>query len=128
MNKAIVEPLNVLGIAHDQAVLLAVLHRLVKQARTFLSLTALFSISGFGPLNSLLNSPIVVSSSLFLKKIYLLLRPEHRAVKVMVFEGLVYKPTRCQPFNRSCTASIFQPSPTRFIRKRRSKPVFFSLV
>ena len=35
---------------------------------------------------------------------------------------------RCQPFSRSCTASIFQPSPTRFIRKRRSKPVFFSLV
>ena len=35
---------------------------------------------------------------------------------------------RCQPFSRSCTASIFQPSPTRFMRKRRSKLVFFSLV
>ena len=39
-----------------------------------------------------------------------------------------HNPVRCQPSSRSCTPSIIQPSPTRFMRKRRSKPVFFSLV
>ena len=33
---------------------------------------------------------------------------------------------RCQPFSRSCTASILQPSEKRRKRKRRTKPVFFS--
>ena len=41
---------------------------------------------------------------------------------------LPYNPVRCQPSSRSCTASIIQPSPTRFMRKRRSMPVLFSLV
>ena len=40
----------------------------------------------------------------------------------------LHNPVRCQPSSRSCTAAILQPSPTRFMRKRRSKPVFFSLV
>ena len=62
VDKAVIESFDVLGIAHNQAIFLTILHHLVKQGAHLFSLAALFSISGCGPFNNLLNNPMIPSS------------------------------------------------------------------